>query len=86
MEKLNRRLANNGEEEVGPPRPVEPPVWRLEEDAPRPRRTGEPAVVNRRQRQRDMLIFFVMIAAFIVVLALVLTLAHTHLPGALPGL
>ena len=44
---LNRRLANNGEEETGPPKPVEPPVWRLEEDAPRVRRTSEPAAVNR---------------------------------------
>jgi hypothetical protein len=89
MEKLNRRLANNGEEETGPPKPIEPPVWRLEEDGSPVRRPAEPAVANRRvlarQRQRDMLIFFVMIVALIVAVLLVLALAHTHLPGALPG-
>jgi hypothetical protein len=88
MEQLNRRLANNGEEETGPPKPVEPPVWRLEEDAP-VRRSTEPSSMNRRvlarQRQRDMLIFFVMFVALVVLVVLVMALAHTHLSGTLPG-
>jgi hypothetical protein len=87
MATLNQRLANNGEEETGPPKAPEPPVWRLEEDA-RPVPRGETTAAARRvlaaQRQRDKLIFFVTIAALLVVVLLVLALARSHLAGSLP--
>ncbi len=87
MAKLNARLANNGEEETGPPRKPEPPVWRLEEDA-RPLPRGEMSASARRglaaQRQRDKVIFFITMAALLVVVLLVLALARAHLAGSLP--
>jgi hypothetical protein len=87
MAELNQRLANGGEEETGPPKPPEPPVWRLEEDAPARVRL-EPTASARRvlaaQRRRDKLIFCLMFVALLVVVLLVLALAHSHLSGALP--
>jgi predicted nucleic acid-binding Zn ribbon protein len=90
MTKLHEKLARGGEEEDPnvPRQPPEPPLWRLEEDAPRVSGTEAPVMNKRvlnRQRQRDMLIFFVMIAALVVVVLLVLALAHSHLPGVVAG-
>ena len=89
MARLNQRLANNGEEETGPPKVPEPPVWRLEEEVERAPRLESTAVARRvlaAQRQRDKLLFFLTIAALLVVVVLVLALAHSHLVGTLPRL
>ena len=89
MAQLHQRLANGGEEEdeAGPPKAPEPPVWRLEEDAPRTARPESAATARRvlaAQRQRDKLIFCVMFLALLVVVLLVLALARSHLSGSLP--
>ncbi len=87
MAKLNQRLANNGEEETGPPKVPEPPVWRLEEEVRPGSRVDTTAAARRvlaAQRQRDKLIFFFTIGALLVVVFLVLALARSHLAGSLP--
>jgi hypothetical protein len=88
MSKLSEKIARGGEDV---PKPHEPPVWRLEDDAPvAPRRHAEPTGagkrVLKRQRRNDKILFFVLIAALIVVILLfVLALGHSHAPGSLPG-
>jgi hypothetical protein len=86
MSQLNEKLARGGEDA---PKPLEPPVWRLEEDAPLPSRNTEPTAAGRRvlarQRRNDKILFFVLVAALIVVIFLVITLAHSHTQGSLPG-
>jgi hypothetical protein len=86
MSQLNDKLARGGEEA---PKRHEPPVWRLEEDAPVITPRIEPTAARRRvlarQRRNDQILFFVMIIALIVVTLLVLALAHSHGQGALPA-
>jgi len=86
MSQLNEKLARGGEDA---PKPIEPPVWRLEEDAPVRSHNSEPTAAGRRvlarQRRNDKILFFVLVAALIVVIFLVVTLAHSHAQGSLPG-
>ncbi len=55
----------------------EPPVWRMEEDG---HRAAEPTPARKRnlarQRQRDMILFFVCIGILLVVLVIVLWVAY----------
>jgi hypothetical protein len=54
---------------------IEPPVWRMEEDHTRARSTEVTPARKRhlaRQRQRDMVLFFIFIGVFLVVLVIVL--------------
>jgi hypothetical protein len=78
-DKLNR---SDSEAEVETARQANLPVWRLEEDSPVPRRTAASVSPRNRnlgrQRQRDMIIFFIMLGALIVVGIMVLALVHTH--------
>jgi len=73
MSQLHEELHQSGE----PPssKPGEPPVWRLEEESvirPLP----EPAATRKgtlaRQRQRDMVLFFIFIALLLIVLGFVI--------------
>ena len=86
MSQLNDKLARGGEDA---PRPHEPPLWRLEDDAPPARQASEPVAVRKRvlarQRRNDMILFFVMMGALIVVILVVLALVHAHGQGTLPG-
>jgi hypothetical protein len=83
---LSEKIARGGED--APKRP-EPPVWRLEDDAPVIPPRHEPTAARRRvlarQRRNDKILFFVMIIALIVVTLLVIALAHSHAQGALPA-
>jgi hypothetical protein len=89
MTKLHEKLARNGEEDPNvPPKPPEPPVWRLEEDVQRLPRNTAPSVNKRvlnRQRRNDQILLCIMMVALIVVVLLVLALAHSHLPGTVAG-
>jgi len=62
-------------------KPVEPPVWRMEEDGPSSR-AADPTPARKRhlarQRQRDMVLFFLFIAVLLVVLGIVLWVAYVH--------
>jgi len=65
-------------------KPVEPPVWRMEEDLPR-RVAVDPTAARKRnlarQRQRDRFVFFIFVAVLLVVAGIVLWVWKTHLPG-----
>jgi len=62
-------------------KPVEPPVWRMEEDGP-PERVADPLPPRKRnlarQRQRDRFLFFVFIGVLLIVLVIVLWVAYVH--------
>jgi hypothetical protein len=76
--RLTEQLHPSGE---SPVKPVEPPVWRMEEDGPHERITDPTPARKRnlaRQRQRDMVLFFVFIGLFLIVLVIVLWVAYVH--------
>jgi len=62
-------------------KPAEPPVWRLEEDGHSHRRVEVTPVRKRhlaRQRQRDMLLFFIALGILIIVMSIVVWVACFH--------
>lgn len=80
MSQLTEELNQAGEpipEEIKPP---EPPVWRMEDDA-LSHRMIEPTPTRKRnlarQRQRDMILFFICIGALLAALGIFLWL-HAH--------
>jgi hypothetical protein len=78
---LSEKLArlNQGFDPSAPSdaKPTEPPVWRLEED-----RTSDPLPVRRRnlarQRQRDMLLFFIAVGVLVIVVCLLIWVAYVR--------
>ena len=76
-QRLHDELRGSGEEA----KPAEPPVWRLEDDS-RLERAADPTPARKRhlarQRQRDMVLFFLFIAVLIIVLAIVFMVAYVH--------
>ncbi len=82
MARLSDQLSRGVEGLSEPVKPPEPPVWRLEEDSPLERRAIEPTAPRKRnlgrQRQRDMIIFFIMLGALIIVGIMFYTLLHAH--------
>lgn len=80
MSRLTEELHNSGETPAAETKPSEPPVWRLEEDHAMTRRIANPAAPRKRnlgrQRQRDMMLFFICVGVFLVVLAIVLWVAY----------
>jgi hypothetical protein len=86
MSRLSAQLRRGGAAfDEDPARPIEPPVWRLEEDGRHPRRVPElspqPKRNLGRQRQRDMIIFFIMLGALLIVGFMVYLLLHLHTQG-----
>ena len=65
----------------GGAKPVEPPVWRMEEDGPHPR-IPDPAPARKRnlarQRQRDRFLFFIFIGLLFLVLVVVVWVAYVR--------
>ena len=60
---------------------AEPPVWRMEDDSPQPRMPELATARKRnlaRQRQHDMIFFFVCTLVFLIVLSIVLWVAYVH--------
>jgi hypothetical protein len=66
---------------ASPIKPVEPPVWRMEEDSG-PERIADPTPARKRhlarQRQRDMVLFFIFIIVLFIVLGIVVIVAYVH--------
>jgi hypothetical protein len=79
LSQLTRQMHLSGEPPPPPAaKPVEPPVWRLEEE---PRRV-DPMPVRRRhlarQTQRDMLVFFISLGVLLLVVTILLWVAYVH--------
>lgn len=75
MQKINQEL----NPDAYPPKPSEPPVWRLEEDASHYTSTKVSSVRRRqlaKESQRDMILFFVAVAVLLFILALFIWVAY----------
>jgi len=83
-QRLHEELRESGEES----KPVEPPVWRLEDDD-QLERAADPTPARKRhlarQRQRDMVLFFLFITVLLVVLVIVFIVAYVHNTTAVSG-
>ncbi|HUB66988.1 MAG TPA: hypothetical protein VL981_05840 [Candidatus Methylacidiphilales bacterium] len=79
MSRLTEELHKSGEPLPEEIRPSEPPVWRLEEDGAHSR-VAEPAPRRNlaRQRQRDKILFFVLVAILLIVLGLFIWSISAH--------
>lgn len=79
-QRLTEQLRQSGESAAND-KPAEPPVWRMEEDAPH-QRAADPAPARKRdlahQRRRDMILVFGLILLFLIVLVIVLWVAYVH--------
>ena len=77
---LTEQLHQAGESDAKV-KPAEPPVWRMEEDAP-PQRAADPVPPRKRnlarQRQRDMVLVFGLIGLLLIILIVALWIAHVH--------
>jgi len=80
MARLAQEL--NGDSAHVDVKPVEPPIWRMEEDGMSPHRIAEPTPARKRnlarQRQRDMILFFTLLGVLIVVLVIVIWVAYVR--------
>ena len=78
MERLREELAQSGEPPPEQLKPIEPPIWRMEDDA---HHAADPMPVRKRnlarQRQRDMMFFFLFIGVLLVVVFIVLWVLHS---------
>jgi hypothetical protein len=86
--RLTEELQQSGQSPIASVKPAEPPVWRREEDEPVPRVTDPIPPRKRnlaRQRQRDMVLFFICIGLFLIVLVIVLWVAYAHNPAPVNG-
>jgi hypothetical protein len=79
MSLLTKQLYPSGE--TAPPpvvKPIEPPVWRLEEES----RPVDPMPIRKRhlarQRQRDMMVFFIAVAVLLIVMGILVWVAYVH--------
>ena len=80
VSRLHEQLDPNGAA-ASAAKPVEPPVWRLEDDgiSPRPGDGMLPRKRNlARQRQRDKMLFFIALAVLIVVVIIFLWVAYAR--------
>ena len=79
--RLTEELHQTGEASPAHIKRAEPPVWRMEEDNLH-QRASEPTPARKRnlarQRQRDMVLFFLFIIVFLIVLSIVLWVAYVH--------
>ncbi len=66
-------------------KPSEPPVWRLEEENHDLRGPAEPTPARKRnlarQRQRDMILFFIIVGIFLVVVIIAVWVAYVRNAG-----
>ncbi|MCE0522700.1 MAG: hypothetical protein LV480_07295 [Methylacidiphilales bacterium] len=79
--RLTEELLQSGDASPGNVKPVEPPVWRMEEDGAR-QRAADPAPARKRnlarQRRRDMVFFFILTVLLLLVLVVVIWVAYVH--------
>ncbi len=79
MSLLNKQLYPSGEPAPPPAvKPTEPPVWRMEEET----RPVDPTPVRKRhlarQRQRDMMLFFIAVGILFIVMSILVWVACVH--------
>jgi hypothetical protein len=81
MSQLREELQHSGEPLAADLKPVEPPVWRMEEDAVS-RRAADPTPARKRnlahQRRRDMIWFFIIVIVLLALLGIALWVAYVH--------
>lgn len=81
MSQLTEQLRQAGEPVPTQVKPADPPVWRMEDEGSSPHPT-DPAPARKRnlarQRQRDMIVFFVCISVLLLVLIVVLWVAYVR--------
>jgi hypothetical protein len=78
---LTEQLRQSADPSAAQVKPAEPPVWRMEDDSlhkPVVEPTSAPKRNLARQRQRDMLLFFVFIIVFLIVMSILLWVAYYH--------
>ena len=75
MSRLRQELERSGEPLAEDLKPVEPPVWRMEEDT-QSRRAAEPTLA--RQRNRDMIWFFIILIVLVAILLIGLWVVYVH--------
>jgi len=89
LSRLQEELARSGEPPPVEVKVVEPPVWRMEEDGPVSHRAAEPAPSRKRdlarQRQRDMMLFFILIAVLLLVAGIAFWIAYVRNMGPING-
>lgn len=81
MSQLNQKLRKTSGLPSLDDEPVEPPVWRLEEDDHRFRATDPTPARKRalaRQRQRDMIVFFIILVVLFVVVGVIWYVAYVY--------
>jgi hypothetical protein len=79
--RLTEQLHPAGESPSAAVQPVDPPVWRMEEDGPHPRLTDPTPARKRnlgRQRRRDMIFVFLLIVLLLIVVGIGLWIAYVH--------
>ena len=81
MSRLTSELQEANEPSPVEEKPVEPPVWRREDDGLM-HRVAEPTPARKRilarQRQRDMIICFILLIVLVVVLGVVVYMAYVR--------
>jgi hypothetical protein len=81
MSRLNEELHQGPKPAVTEPKQPEPPVWRMEEDSPRPHFV-EPASARprdlARQRQRDRFVFMICMVLLLLVICVVIWVWKTR--------
>jgi hypothetical protein len=88
MSRLTQQMHPSGEPPPPVAKPVEPPVWRLEEDHPSLRPTELVPTRKRhlaRQSQRDMLLFFIAVGVLLVVMGIFAWVAYVHSTAPVTG-
>ena len=81
VSRLTEQLHPSGESPSAASKPAEPPVWRLEEDGVSGRSTDSMPVRRRhlaRQRQHDMLLFFITLGVLLIVVSIFLWVAYAR--------
>jgi hypothetical protein len=82
MSRLTEELQQSGQPSPVDLKSIEPPVWRMEDDAHAVQRLPEPTSARKgvlaRQRQRDMILFFLFIGLLLFVLIIVTWVFYTH--------
>jgi tetrahydromethanopterin S-methyltransferase subunit G len=90
LEEQRRKLTEGlqGSSAAKQAKAAEPPVWRLEESDGPLERSADPTPARRRhlarQRQRDMILFFICIGLLLIVVVIVL-LVYAHNSGPAPS-
>jgi hypothetical protein len=78
MSRLNQELLEGGKGASSPPKAVEPPVWRLEDEAGA-EASSAPRRNLARERRRDKILFFLFVGVLLIASCFFFWLYQTHL-------